>query len=264
MSVSIGVDPAGMASHAWLARAMRDDGLRAVFQPLVCLVSMSAMAWEGLCRPTDGNAGPGNLELLNLAGEADVLADLELRAAQQVCRDFARQDGPGRLLVNPSSKTVLCAGRTPVTLVDLLAGAGGDPSRITLELTERDLAEVLSGLRARGMRVALGDFGKGHANFEMWRKLRPEMVKIDRYPLNGIAGSAEKPAIVRALCSVAEALGTNLVGEGVETAADLHLLWELGISFARGYLLGARNRRRRKSSVLPPVRRYHPHGSCHR
>jgi EAL domain-containing protein (putative c-di-GMP-specific phosphodiesterase class I) len=84
----------------------------------------------------------------------------------------------------------------------------------------------------------LDDFGNGHSNFEMWNEIHPEVVKIDRYLIHGLAKSAERLAIVRALCQVAETLGADLVGEGVEEADDLRMLRELGIPYAQGFLLG--------------------------
>jgi CBS domain-containing protein len=120
-----------------------------------------------------------------------------------------------------------------------------DLSRITIELTERDiveeparLAHALGYLRAHGVRFALDDFGNGHSNFEMWNEIHPEVVKIDRYLIHGLSKSAERLAIVRALCHVAETLGADLVGEGVEELDDLNMLRELGIPFAQGFLLG--------------------------
>jgi GGDEF domain-containing protein len=63
-------------------------------------------------------------------------------------------------------------------------------------------------------------------------------VKIDRYLINGLSRSAGRLAIVRALCQVAESLGTDLVGEGVEDPADLRVLRDLGVPFVQGFLIG--------------------------
>lgn len=239
------ISSASTRDGIWLEQAMRDDGLRGVFQPIVCLDTMSIVAWEGLSRPSAGEDGPGIVDLLEGARHAGCLPDFELRAARQVCMDFARQDRDGHLMVNLSALSVLHAGPCAQILADIFAEAGIGPERITLELTERDmvddaagLADRLAPLRARGMRLALDDFGSGHSSFAMWHELRPEIVKIDRYLVSGMARSAEKLAMVRALQGVAEVMGTELVGEGVESAEDLDVLRGLGIAHAQGYLLG--------------------------
>lgn len=219
-------------------------GLRAVFQPIVRLDDMTVVAHEGLSRPVEGSDGLSVLDLLDLARAKGRLGEFELLAARTVCTAFAARPTRGRLLVNLSAQAILHGGLQPDELIAALSGAGVGLDRITIEITERDivenpaeLAHAVGYLRARGTRIALDDFGNGHSNFEMWNELHPEVVKIDRYLVHGLAHSVEKLAIVRALCSVAETLGADLVGEGVEDVDDLRMLRELGISYAQGFLL---------------------------
>jgi diguanylate cyclase (GGDEF)-like protein len=219
--------------------------LHAVFQPLVRLDTMEIVAHEGLARPHKDLGSISTPELLNLARLEGRLGEFELAAASVVCGAFMRQKPPGRLLVNLSAQAVMQKSIKPDDLITALRTGGMDLSRITIELTERDiveeparLANALGYLRAHGVRFALDDFGNGHSNFEMWNEVHPEVVKIDRYLIHGLAKSAERLAIVRALCQVAETLGADLVGEGVEEADDLRMLRELGIPYAQGFLLG--------------------------
>ncbi|GGA06575.1 GGDEF domain-containing protein [Dyella caseinilytica] len=234
-------DSARLASL--LDRAQKS--LHAVFQPLVRLDTMEIVAHEGLARPDKHLGGITTPELLNLARLEGRLGEFELAAACTVCGAFVAQKAPGRLLVNLSAQAFMQKSIKPDDLIAALGTGGMDLSRITIELTERDivdeparLAHALGYLRAHGVRFALDDFGNGHSNFEMWNEIHPEVVKIDRYLIHGLAKSAERLAIVRALCQVAETLGADLVGEGVEEADDLRMLRELGISYAQGFLLG--------------------------
>jgi EAL domain-containing protein (putative c-di-GMP-specific phosphodiesterase class I)/GGDEF domain-containing protein len=220
-------------------------GLHAVFQPLVRLDTMEIVAHEGLTRPGEHLGGISTPELLNLARVEGRLGEFELAAARTVCNAFVAQQTRGRLLVNLSAQAFMQESIKPDDLIAALSSGGMDLSRITIELTERDivdeparLAHALGYLRGHGVRFALDDFGNGHSNFEMWNEIHPEVVKIDRYLIHGLAKSAERLAIVRALCQVAETLGADLVGEGVEDVDDLRMLRELGISFAQGFLLG--------------------------
>jgi EAL domain-containing protein (putative c-di-GMP-specific phosphodiesterase class I)/GGDEF domain-containing protein len=220
-------------------------GLHAVFQPLVRLDTMEIVAHEGLTRPAEHLGGITTPELLNVARVEGRLGEFELAAARTVCSAFKAQNPRGRLLVNLSAQAFMQESIQPDDLIAALSSSGMDLSRITIELTERDivdeparLAHALGYLRAHGVRFALDDFGNGHSNFEMWNEIHPEVVKIDRYLIHGLAKSAERLAIVRALCQVAETLGADLVGEGVEDPDDLCMLRELGISYAQGFLLG--------------------------
>lgn len=230
-------------SNSLLDRAK--DGLHAIFQPVIRLDTMEVVAHEGLTRAAAHLGDISTPELLNLARAEGRLGEFELAAARTVCGAFMAQQARGRLLVNLSAQAFMQESIRPDELLAALGAGGMDLSRITIELTERDiveeaahLAHALGYLRAHGVRFALDDFGNGHSNFKMWNEIHPEVVKIDRYLIHGLARSAERLSIVRALCQVAETLGADLVGEGVEDADDLRMLRELGISYAQGFLLG--------------------------
>jgi len=230
---------------AMLERALAAGSLTPVFQPVVRVDTLEVVAHEGLSRCT---FLPGNfsiLELLDLAKAEGRLVDVELHAARTICRAFGAYGDEGRLLVNLSAHAILQDALRPGDVLAALTGSGLDPARVTIEVTERDavenpalLAHALGYLRAQGVRIALDDFGNGHANFEMWNEIHPDVVKIDRYLINGISRSAGRLAIVRSLCQVAETLGTDLIGEGVEDPADLRVLRDLGVRYAQGFLIG--------------------------
>lgn len=228
-----------------LERALAGGGLIPVFQPLVRVDTFEVVAHEGLsrCTPMPGNFSI--LDLLDLARMEGRLADVELHAARTLCHAFAKHGSGGRLLVNLSAHAILQDTLRPDDVLSTIVASGLDPARVTIEVTERDvvenparLAHALGYLRAHGMRIALDDFGNGHSSFEMWNEIHPDIVKIDRYLINGLSRSAGRLAIVRALCQVAETLGTELVGEGVEDPADLRVLRDLGIPYAQGFLIG--------------------------
>lgn len=236
---------AGGREPSLLAQALAGESLTAVFQPVVHMHSGQVVAYEGLIRSALPQLDLTPTDLLDLARTRGCLGQFELAAARCVAQCFARAALPGRLLVNLSSRAVMLEGVRGEDVIDALTVPGLDLGRVTVEISERDvvedaarLAHALGYLRARGIRVALDDFGNGHSNFEMWNEVHPEVVKIDRYLINGLSRSAERLAIVRALCSVAETLGADLLGEGVEDEADLRMLRELGIPFAQGFLLG--------------------------
>jgi diguanylate cyclase (GGDEF)-like protein len=227
-----------------LDHALASASLAAAFQPVMQIETVEIVAYEGLIRSTLVAAELTPTDLLDLARARGRLGEFELRAARCIAETFARKALSGRLLVNLSAHAILQDGLRSEDVIEALTVPGLDLGRITIEITERDivenaaqLAHTLGYLRARGVRIALDDFGNGHSNFEMWNEIHPEVVKIDRYLINGLSRSAEKLAIVRALCTVAETLGADLVGEGVEEPADLRMLRELGIPYAQGFLI---------------------------
>lgn len=234
----------GFREPTLIEQALTGEALTAVFQPVIRVDTGLVVAYEGLIRSSLPHFNLTPPDLLDLARARGRLGEFELAAARCVAEHFAASGLPGRLLVNLSSYAIVQEGVRSEDVIEALSVPGFDLGRVTIEITERDivenparLAHALGFLRARGIRVALDDFGNGHSNFEMWNEVQPEIVKIDRYLINGLAHSVERLAIVRALCSVAETLGADLVGEGVEEEADLRMLRELGIPYAQGFLI---------------------------
>ncbi|SFS05382.1 diguanylate cyclase (GGDEF) domain-containing protein [Dyella sp. OK004] len=266
------VPPRKDSRHDVLERALVPGNLLPVFQPLVRVDTLEVVAHEGLSRCAFAPDTVSMLDLLDIARAEGRLADLELHAARTISTAFTASAANGRLLVNLSARAILQDLMRPDDVLAALIAGGLDPARVTIEVTERDvvanpvlLADALGYLRAHGMRIALDDFGNGHSNFEMWNEIHPDIVKIDRYLINGLSRSAERLAIVRALCQVAETLGTDLVGEGVEDPADLRLIRELGIPYAQGFLIGypasapvAEPRDEARQALLTPSVPVHP------
>lgn len=243
MAAVLPLEPAARDRHSLLARAFIPGQLHAVYQPVVQLEDLKVVAHEGLMRLREPSCPP--LELLDLARAQGRLGELESLAARVVAQGYDYASPHVHLLVNVSSKAILQHSVRPDDILRSLASSGADLSRFVIELTERDitedagrLAEAVGYLRASGIRVALDDFGNGHSNFEMWHEVCPELVKIDRYLIDGIANSAGKLSIVRALMMVAEATGAELIAEGIERESDLVVVRDLGIRYGQGYLLG--------------------------
>ncbi|MCD9097207.1 GGDEF domain-containing protein [Luteimonas fraxinea] len=231
-----------------VAIAANDDGVSAatagfamVYQPIVRLQDHRVIAHEALMRPDDGSSP---LQLLDRARTEGVLGELETRAVRGAAAgyDFA---GGGLLLLNLSAHAILGGSTRPQQVLEALQAGGRDLRNYVVEITERDivedcqqLAHAIGYLRAAGVRIALDDFGNGHSNFELWHELSPEFVKIDRFLVHGLADSAGRLNILKALVQVADGFGTELIAEGVERIEDLRVLRDLGIPLVQGYLLG--------------------------
>lgn len=100
------------------------------------------------------------------------------------------------------------------------------------------IAAELAPLRRKGLTLAVDDAGAGFASFRHILKLKPDVIKLDISLIHSIDTDIGCRALAAALIRFAEETGSKVVAEGVETAAELHVLRELGISLAQGYLLG--------------------------
>jgi len=129
-------------------------------------------------------------------------------------------------------------------LLAVLDQAGADPNGFLIEVPEtvfpviRDrAAEALRSFSARGIWIAVDDFGTGYASLAEVRDLPVDTLKVDQSFVTAEAGSPEE-AIFRASLEMARALGCRTVAEGVETEEQLALVMDLGADYVQGYLVG--------------------------
>jgi EAL domain-containing protein (putative c-di-GMP-specific phosphodiesterase class I) len=114
---------------------------------------------------------------------------------------------------------------------------------LELEITEHTLIEdvqrtneTLIGLAEHGIRIAIDDFGTGYSSLGYLQGLQFDVLKIDRAFVQGLPNS-KSVAIVEAVLGVANALGKEVVAEGIDTDRQLRKLTELGCAIGQGFLL---------------------------
>jgi EAL domain-containing protein (putative c-di-GMP-specific phosphodiesterase class I) len=149
-----------------------------------------------------------------------------------------------RLAVNMSPKLVTDID-FPDRLSDLLAAHGVDNSLLTLEITETAALEnptrtmdILTRLRVKGFGLSLDDFGTGYSSLTQLYRMPFNELKIDKSLGMDLGKSREAETMVRSLVGLARGLGLKVCAEGVETAAALDFLAEVGCDFAQGYYIG--------------------------
>ena len=128
-------------------------------------------------------------------------------------------------------------------LVSGALGASGLPGdRLTLELTEgaiiRDpdrTAAVLHALKRFNVRVAMDDFGTGYTSLALLQTLPIDLLKIDQSFVSGMLADGDSTAIVRAILSLARALGMATTAEGIDSDDLAEMLTELGCSYGQGF-----------------------------
>jgi EAL domain-containing protein (putative c-di-GMP-specific phosphodiesterase class I) len=137
---------------------------------------------------------------------------------------------------------------TPANVLELArepaAATYPELSRFVLEITEHDavenyaeLRDCLRPLRDHGLRVAIDDTGAGYASLHHVIELQPDMLKIDRSIIEGLADDQSRRSVVRSFLSLATDIGALVCAEGVERLVDLQAAIDLGVHAAQGYLL---------------------------
>ena len=217
---------------------LRQDGPQIALQPIRNIVTDEIRGFEALARfpAHDGWTPDRWFHEADRVGLGPTLEASAVRAALALVPTL-----PPRavLSVNVSAKALLEAP-------DIAAGFVGEHApRLVLELTEHarihDYARLeteLDPLRRAGALLAVDDAGSGYAGLEHILRLRPDVLKLDRVLVQGIAEHPGRRALCQAMAGFTAETGCTLVAEGVETEQDLDALRELGVVYAQGYLLG--------------------------
>ena len=143
----------------------------------------------------------------------------------------------------------------------LIEAHGGQPSRITLEMTEsamttqrREQNDELDALCALGIRLAIDDFGTGHSSLARLGEFPVSILKIDRSFVRGLPDAAAARTLVTAIIYLAEGFGLDVIAEGIETGAQREFLLESGCRYGQGYLFSPPVEPARISSDWPSAR----------
>ncbi|KUZ70147.1 diguanylate cyclase [Burkholderia ubonensis] len=227
------------------ARLIADRALAAVFQPIVDLGSGTVIAYEGLIRGPRGTDLETPAALFAQAAREGATIALEHAAAITCLDAFAALGCDGKLFLNFSAGAILALAREREHVCTLLERAQIAAERIVIELTEQnataDLAQVAPAvalLRDAGIQFALDDYGTANASMNLWLRLHPDVVKIDRFFIHDIALDPLKFEAVRAMQHFAHASGAKLIAEGIEHERDLIVVRDMGICCVQGFLLG--------------------------
>jgi len=95
----------------------------------------------------------------------------------------------------------------------------------------------MEALAAQGVSIAVDDFGTGYSSLAMLNETYVSQIKIDRLLISGFHRSERRMLLVNSIIHLGQALGMEVVGEGVETADEIDHLRILGCSLVQGYYL---------------------------
>lgn len=119
------------------------------------------------------------------------------------------------------------------------------PGQFCFEITETSAVrnmqtafDLLQGLRERGCRVALDDFGSGLASFAYLMKFEADYLKIDGSIVSDVANDPTQRACVSAIVGLARAVRAETVAEYVEDEHTLNILRSIGVDYVQGHWIG--------------------------
>ena len=227
-----------------LRQAIREGEFELYFQPLYSLSEERLKGFEALIRwqhPQLGQISP--LEFIPLAEETGLILPIGEWVVREACHQASMWDDQLSVAVNVSPKQFTSPDLTG-KILQAIASSGISPNRLELEITEsifianvEKTMATLHGLRDLGVKIALDDFGTGYSSLSYLRSFPFDKVKIDRSFVTDLANGGNGHAIIRAITTLADALGMETLAEGVEEFDQLDILRREGCRNVQGFLL---------------------------
>jgi diguanylate cyclase (GGDEF)-like protein len=231
-----------------LQKALDADEFLVYYQPRVDTATGELVGFEALVRwqhPTKGVVPPS--EFIPVAEASDIILKLGAVVMHKVCAQIEKWQKLGLqvvpVAVNVSAKQF---NRSHVKcLVDqCLREYQLTPELLEVELTESAmmgdgeiiLAE-LDEIKALGVKIHVDDFGTGYSSLAQLQRLNLNVLKVDRAFTSKLGIYREGDVFVRAIISMAHALGMSVVAEGVETEEQLRVLQGLDCDELQGFYI---------------------------
>ena len=230
---------------AELRAAIERDGLQLHLQPQISLQDFSVAGAEVLVRwnhPEHGNVTPA--EFIPLAERTGVIHPLTYWVCRKTFELSCRLRAAGHTLglsINISARNLQATDFTR-NIARIATETGVDLHDITMELTETavmldpvEALRVMQELAGIGVRLSIDDFGTGYSSLSHLKQLPVDEIKIDRSFVKEMQNSSDDQVIVQTTLVMGHNLGLKVVAEGIEDAATLQQLQQLGCDLAQGY-----------------------------
>jgi diguanylate cyclase (GGDEF)-like protein len=239
-----------MQLEADLRRAVEHgDDFALHYQPIVALRTGKLIGVEALVRWR--HAARGLLaanDFVPLAEESGTivpLGDWAIRAACAQLREW-QERSPALAGVTMSINVSARQFRRPEYVESLrgtLRECAVDPRQLAIEVTESAImddveasAAKLGRLRDMGIQIHVDDFGTGYSSLSYLHRFPITAVKVDQSFVAGLP-SQESEEVIKAIVSIAESLGFDVIAEGIEAASQLAKLEELRCRYGQGFLM---------------------------
>lgn len=239
--------------HQRLAESLRrelkqtPENFTTAYQPLYSVQSGDCVGLEVLARwqsPVHGSVSPA--AFIPLAESRGLINALTARQFEIIRQDLATSGSGRRLFVPLIAVNVAAQQISDPVFERMLLDFARDVRRygwqLEVELTESQLMTQIDGLqerlqnwRRRGIRIAIDDFGTGYSCLAYLHSLPVDKLKIDRQFLQAQTESRKEDQIMYAIMSMANALGIEVLAEGVETIEQLTRLQQLGCAIGQGF-----------------------------
>jgi EAL domain-containing protein (putative c-di-GMP-specific phosphodiesterase class I) len=118
------------------------------------------------------------------------------------------------------------------------------PMPIVIELNEPNTIDADAALRhaahslPTNAMLGLQQMGLDHASLSIVSNLRPNFVKLDQSLTRELDQDPARRAQLTTMIGLAKQISAEVIASGIENERELAVLYELGVRYGQGFLLG--------------------------
>lgn len=227
-----------------LRAALEKNEFELYYQPQIELETGRLVGAEALIRwhSSDGMISPDRfIPIAEKTGLIDPITDWVMTTACTQAREWQNILPGIRVAVNLSAISF-----RQVDFVnkvrEVLEFTQVSPDCLELEITEtaimadfKEAERILNSLDELGVHLAIDDFGTGYSSLSYLKRFPVDKLKIDKSFVMKLDQNQDDAAITAAIISMAHAMGTKVLAEGVEEKTHMLFLKERGCEEAQGY-----------------------------
>lgn len=230
-----------------LRSAIQNEQFYLEYQPKQNIATKELFGMEALVRwnhPELGIIPPG--KFIPLAEETGLIIPMGEWILRESCRQtklWQKQGFPNLIISVNVSVRQLEDSNFIDSVIKILKETELNPRCLELEVTEsifadvKNAASILQELRSMGIKISVDDFGTGYSSLSYIKHLPIDILKVDRSFIRDIHSNEESKAIVRAIITIANAIGLKVIAEGIELEEHIEELKKGGCLLGQGFYL---------------------------
>lgn len=220
--------------------------LEYAYQPIVNAYSGEVFGYETLLRNWDSFGFDSVFELFDKAFDEQVLYALDLELRKKAIEGFKKINGMGSrvLFYNLDNRILEMPDYIPGNTEELLKDEGILQSSFYFEISERhefsnfeETSRILRRYKDRNFRLALDDYGAGYSGLQLLYHSEPDIIKIDRFFIDGIDKDSRKKMFAKHIVNMAHLMNVQVVAEGIETREELNICRDIGCDLLQGFYI---------------------------
>lgn len=228
-----------------LLETILDQRIYSVYEPIVEVATRTVFGYEALARGPERSRFHSPIALFTAAEDHDLVFELDCACRESGLRGAMDFPSGTKLFLNIRPTTIHDPNFREDRLIETLEKRQLAPRDVVFEISEQEsirsfgaFREMRDHYRGLGFQFALDDTGAGYAGLEELVEIEPDYIKIDRSMVSGVDQDPARQDVLSAVLQLADKMGAQVIGEGLDTLEELEMLGRLGIRFGQGWLFG--------------------------